>query len=76
MIDNGQGHPLKGDECFTELMGTLATARVDKARVRPGGAPRTASYRWRGDFPQRYRAAYVEEFDTFPRCVRDGTRRE
>jgi predicted dehydrogenase len=35
--------------------------------------PGQASYALPRDFTQRYPAAYVEEFDTIPRCIRDGT---
>jgi predicted dehydrogenase len=35
--------------------------------------PGQASYALPQDFEQRFPAAYVEEFDAFARCVRDGT---
>ena len=72
MIDNSRGVRY-GDECFTELMGTLATARGESPRAVEWRTPGQALYALPRDFAQRYPAACVEEFDVFPRCVRDGT---
>lgn len=62
-----------GYESSTELMGTLATARVETPRAVEWRTPGQASYPMPADFVERYPAAYVEELDAFARCVRDGT---
>jgi predicted dehydrogenase len=72
VIDNSRSARY-GYECSTELVGTLATVRVE--------APRAVEWRTRGqachalprDFEQRFPAAYAEELDAFARCVRDDT---
>jgi predicted dehydrogenase len=74
VIDNSRAARY-GYECSTEVMGTLATARID--------APHRRGYEWRTpglashelprDFEDRYPWAYVEELDAFARSVRDGT---
>lgn len=74
VIDNGRAARY-GYECSTEVVGTLATARID--------APRRHGYEWRTpglashdlprDFEERYPTAYALELDAFARCVLDGT---
>jgi predicted dehydrogenase len=74
MIDNSRSARY-GYECSTEVMGTLATARVD--------APARRGYEWRTpglasrelprDFEERYPLAYSAELEAFARCVLDGT---
>jgi myo-inositol 2-dehydrogenase/D-chiro-inositol 1-dehydrogenase len=64
-----------GYECSTEVMGRLATVRIDHPQVHhyewrtPGQAVRDLPR----DFEQRYPEAYAAELDGFARCVRDGT---
>ncbi|HVL83927.1 MAG TPA: Gfo/Idh/MocA family oxidoreductase [Pseudonocardia sp.] len=63
-----------GYECATEVMGTLATARIE--------TPPRHHYEWRTpgwashelprDFEQRYPWAYAAELDGFAECVRSG----
>ena len=72
VIDNSRAARY-GYECSTELMGTLATARIETPRAVEWRTPGQAAYALPSDFEQRYPAAYVEEFDAFARCVRDGT---
>lgn len=75
VIDNSRSARY-GYECSTEVMGTLATARIDAPHPRglewrtPGGATRGFAR----DFEERYPFAYTAELDAFARCVRDGTR--
>ncbi len=74
MIDNSRSARY-GYECSTEVMGTLATVRVD--------APARRGYEWRTpglasrelprDFEERYPLAYVAELEAFARCALDGT---
>ncbi|WP_281690480.1 Gfo/Idh/MocA family oxidoreductase [Pseudonocardia thermophila] len=74
VIDNSRSARY-GYECSTEVMGTLATARIDAPH------PRGLEWRSRGgavrgfarDFEERFPFAYVAELDAFARCVRDGT---
>lgn len=74
VIDNSRSARY-GYECSTEVMGTLATARIDAPHPRglewrtPGGATRGFAR----DFEERYPFAYAAELDAFARCVRDGT---
>ena len=56
MIDNSRGVRY-GDECFTELMGTLATARGESPRAVDGTPPGQASYALPRDFALRYPSA-------------------
>lgn len=73
VIDNSRSARY-GFEASTEVMGTLATARID--------APYRLGYEWRTsgvavremnrDFEERMPRAYVEELDAFARCVREG----
>ncbi len=72
VIDNSRGARY-GYECSTELMGTLATARVETPRAVEWRTPGRACYPLPKDFEERYPAAYVEEFDALARCVLDGT---
>ena len=74
VIDNSRSARY-GYECSTEVMGSLATARID--------APHRHGYEWRTpglatrdlsrDFEERYPLAYAAELDAFARCVLDGT---
>jgi predicted dehydrogenase len=74
VIDNSRSARY-GYECSTEVMGSLATARVD--------APNRRGYEWRTpglatrdiprDFEERYPLAYAAELDAFARCVLDDT---
>jgi len=74
VIDNSRSARY-GYECSTEVMGTLATARIDAPHPRglewrtPGAATRGFAR----DFEERYPFAYIAELDAFARCVRDGT---
>jgi hypothetical protein len=62
-----------GHECFTEADGHAGHPPGSRARAVEWSTPGQASYAPPRDFAQRHPAADVEEFDTFPRCVRDGT---
>lgn len=74
VIDNSRSARY-GYECSTEVMGTLATARIDAPHPRglewrtPGGATRGFAR----DFEERYPFAYAAELDAFARCVRDSS---
>jgi predicted dehydrogenase len=74
VIDNARGARY-GYECSTEVMGTLATARIDNPHRRglewrtPGVAARDLVH----DFEERYPYAYAAELDAFADCVRSGT---
>jgi predicted dehydrogenase len=74
VIDNSRSARY-GYECSTEVMGTLATVRIDAPHVRgiewrtPGLASRDIAR----DFEERYPWAYAAELDAFARAVRDGT---
>jgi predicted dehydrogenase len=61
-----------GYECSTEVMGTLATARIDTPRSIEWRTPGQAAHPLPRDFAERFPLAYVEELDAFARCVRDG----
>jgi len=73
VIDNSRAAGY-GYECSTEVMGRLATVRIDH--------PQYPHYEWRTpgwaaqplvrDFEQRYPLAYAAELEAFARCVRDG----
>lgn len=74
VIDNSRSARY-GYECSTEVMGTLATARIDAPHPR-GLEWRTAGGATRGfarDFEERYPFAYAAELDAFAGCVRDGS---
>jgi myo-inositol 2-dehydrogenase/D-chiro-inositol 1-dehydrogenase len=62
-----------GYECSTEVMGTLATARIDhpQARHYEWRTPGWAAWPLVRDFEQRYPFAYAAELESFSRCVRD-----
>jgi myo-inositol 2-dehydrogenase/D-chiro-inositol 1-dehydrogenase len=64
-----------GYECSTEVMGRLATARIDHPQVRhyEWRTPGRAEHDLPRDFGQRYPEAYTAELDGFARSVRDGT---
>jgi predicted dehydrogenase len=73
VIDNSRSARY-GYECSTEVMGTLATARVDGAHRHnyewrtPGWASRDLL----SNFGERHRAAYVAELEAFAHAVRSG----
>jgi len=74
VIDNSRSARY-GYECSTEVMGTLATARIDAPHPR-GLEWRTSGGATRGfarDFEERYPFAYAAELDAFACCVRDGS---
>jgi inositol 2-dehydrogenase len=74
VIDNSRAAGY-GYECSTEVMGELATTRIDR--------PQHRHYQWltsagathlvNRDFEERYPLAYAEELEAFARCVRDDT---
>lgn len=74
VIDNSRSARY-GYECSTEIMGTLATARIDAPHVRgvEWRTPGLASRDLARDFEERYPWAYAAELDAFARAVRDGT---
>lgn len=74
VIDNSRSARY-GYECSTEVMGTLATARIDAPHVRgvEWRTPGLASRDLARDFEERYPWAYAAELDAFARAVRDGT---
>jgi predicted dehydrogenase len=72
MIDNSRSARY-GYECSTEVMGTLATARVDAPHGHEWRTPGRAAYALPRDFAERYPQAYAAEFDAFARAVREGT---
>ena len=72
VIDNSRSARY-GYECSTEVMGTLATVRVEAPRPVEWRTPGQAGYPLARDFEERYPAAYAAELDAFARCVLDGT---
>jgi myo-inositol 2-dehydrogenase / D-chiro-inositol 1-dehydrogenase len=74
VIDNSRAAGY-GYECSTEVMGELATTRIDRPQHRHYQwlTPEGASYRINRDFEERYPLAYAEEMEAFARCVRDRT---
>ncbi|WP_031470261.1 Gfo/Idh/MocA family oxidoreductase [Sciscionella sediminilitoris] len=74
VIDNSRAAGY-GYECSTEVLGSLATVRIDH--------PQSRHYEWRTpgqaatplvrDFEQRYPFAYAAELDAFADAVRTGT---
>lgn len=74
VIDNSRAAGY-GYECSTEVMGELATTRIDRPQRRHYQwlTPAGASHEINRDFEERYPLAYVEEMEAFARCVRDGT---
>ncbi len=71
VIDNSRSARF-GYECSTEVMGTLATARVDAPHGHEWRTPGQAAYALPRDFADRYPQAYAAELDAFARCVRSG----
>ena len=72
VIDNSRSARY-GYECSTEVMGTLATVRVEAPRPVEWRTPGQAAYGLARDFEERYPVAYAAEFDAFARCLLDGT---
>lgn len=74
VIDNSRSARY-GYECSTEVMGTLATARIDAPHRRgvEWRTPGVASFDLPRDFEERYPRAYAAELDAFARAVHDGT---
>jgi myo-inositol 2-dehydrogenase / D-chiro-inositol 1-dehydrogenase len=72
VIDNSRSARY-GYECSTEVVGTLASVRVEAPRPVEWRTPGQAAYPLARDFQERYPAAYPAELDAFARCVRDGT---
>jgi myo-inositol 2-dehydrogenase/D-chiro-inositol 1-dehydrogenase len=74
VIDNSRAAGY-GYECSTEVMGELATARIDRPQHRDYQwlTPAGATYGINRDFEERYPLAYAEEMEAFARCVRDDT---
>jgi len=72
VVDNARAAGY-GYECSTEVMGTLATARIDAPRGPEWRTPGQVAHGTPRDFAQRFPLAYAEELDAFARCVRDGT---
>jgi myo-inositol 2-dehydrogenase/D-chiro-inositol 1-dehydrogenase len=74
VIDNSRAAGY-GYECSTEVMGELATTRIDRPQHRHYQwlTPGTATYGINRDFEERYPLAYAEEMEAFARCVRDDT---
>ena len=73
VIDNSRSARF-GYECSTEVMGTLATARVDAPHGHEWRTPGQAAHGLPRDFAERYPQAYAAELDAFARCVRSGER--
>jgi myo-inositol 2-dehydrogenase / D-chiro-inositol 1-dehydrogenase len=73
VIDNSRAAGY-GYECSTEVMGRLATARIDRPQHRHYQwlTPEGATYKINRDFEERYPLAYAEEMEAFARCVRSG----
>jgi inositol 2-dehydrogenase len=74
VIDNSRAAGY-GYECSTEVMGELATTRIDRPQHRHYQwlTPGAATYGINRDFEERYPLAYAEEMEAFARCVRDDT---
>jgi myo-inositol 2-dehydrogenase/D-chiro-inositol 1-dehydrogenase len=74
VIDNSRAAGY-GYECSTEVMGELATTRIDRPQHRHYQwlTPAGATYGINRDFEERYPLAYAEEMEAFARCVRDDT---
>jgi inositol 2-dehydrogenase len=74
VIDNSRAAGY-GYECSTEVMGELATTRIDRPQHRHYQwlTPGAATYGINHDFEERYPLAYAEEMEAFARCVRDDT---
>jgi inositol 2-dehydrogenase len=74
VIDNSRAAGY-GYECSTEVMGELATTRIDRPQHRHYQwlTPEGASFGINRDFEERYPLAYADEMEAFARCVRDDT---
>jgi inositol 2-dehydrogenase len=74
VIDNSRAAGY-GYECSTEVMGELATTRIDRPQHRHYQwlTPGAATYGINRDFEERYPLAYAEEMEAFARCVLDDT---
>ena len=74
VIDNSRAAGY-GYECSTEVMGELATTRIDRPQHRHYQwlTPAGATHQINRDFEERYPLAYAEEMEAFARCVRDDT---
>jgi inositol 2-dehydrogenase len=74
VIDNSRAAGY-GYECSTEVMGELATTRIDRPQHRHYEwlTPGASTYGINRDFEERYPLAYAEEMEAFARCVRDDT---
>jgi predicted dehydrogenase len=72
VIDNSRSAGY-GYECSTEVMGTLATARIDAPTGPRWLTPGQDGHAIPRDFGERFTRAYPAELDAFARCVRDGT---
>ncbi|MCX6464478.1 MAG: Gfo/Idh/MocA family oxidoreductase [Pseudonocardiales bacterium] len=71
VIDNSRSARY-GYECSTEVMGTLATARVEAPHGHEWRTSGQAAYPLPRDFADRFPHAYAAELDAFARCVRSG----
>jgi inositol 2-dehydrogenase len=73
VIDNSRAAGY-GYECSTEVMGRLATVRIDHPQYRHYEwlTPGRAAHELVRDFEQRFPLAYAAELESFARCVRDG----
>jgi predicted dehydrogenase len=72
VIDNSRSAGY-GYECSTEVVGTLATARIDAPPGPRWLTPGQSAHGVPRDFAERFPQAYAAELDAFARCVRDGT---
>jgi inositol 2-dehydrogenase len=74
VIDNSRAAGY-GYECSTEVMGELATVRIDRPQRRDYQwlTPGAASVELNRDFEDRYPQAYADEMEAFARCVREDT---
>jgi myo-inositol 2-dehydrogenase / D-chiro-inositol 1-dehydrogenase len=72
VVDNARAAGY-GYECSTEVMGTLATARIDAPSGHEWRTPGQAARPLPRDFAERFPQAYAAELDAFARCVLDGT---
>ena len=61
-----------GYECSTEVMGTLATARIEGPAGPEWRTPGQATRSLPRDFGERFPVAYAAELDAFGHCVRSG----
>lgn len=61
-----------GYECSTEVMGTLATARIEGPSGPEWRTPGQTTRSLPRDFGERFPVAYAAELDAFGHCVRSG----